>query len=96
MHDDFLRLGDDFRQMRFVPETFRIQLVDIFRTRGTGGEPSAAGDNLQSADGSVVTGGAGQFGGNRVASQGVGGDGFGESRVSAAFCSGVAGASIRV
>ncbi len=48
-------------------EAFGIHLVNVLRAGGTGGEPAVLGDDLESANGSVVLGRAGELGDDLVA-----------------------------
>ena len=51
-----LRFVLDAFQMRPVAEAFRVQLVDVLRSRRTHGKPSIVGNDLQSTDGFAVAG----------------------------------------
>ena len=82
--------------MRRALEALRVDLVDVFGPGGPGREPAAFRDDFQSADGSLIAGA-------RVSLAVIGSpanpDSLTESGVSAEnfrFCSGVAGASMRV
>src|ERR1700722_6219364 len=58
--DDVLRLGDQFVQVVLVVEALGIDLVDIFSPRGPPGEPTAARDDLDAADGCRIARRVGQ------------------------------------
>ena len=59
-------------------EAFGVDFVDFFCAGRTGREPAVFGDDFEAADGGVVAGGVGQFGGDRFASQFGCGDLFGD------------------
>ena len=94
--DDLLSLGDDGVEVRRVLEALGVDLVDVLRARRPGGEPAARGDDLQPADRRVVAGRRGQLRQDRLAGQARRLDRVGRQLQQAAFCSGVAGASMRV
>src|SRR4051812_4692986 len=62
---NLLRLGDDGVEVRLIFETLRINLVDVFRAGWSGGEPSAGGDHLQTANWRVISWCAGELRGDR-------------------------------
>ena len=53
--DDALRLLQDQLQMRLVPETLPVDLVDVFGTGGACREPATGRHHLDAADRRVVT-----------------------------------------
>src|SRR2546428_496159 len=65
-----LGLGDNGVQVRLVLKTLCVDLVDVLRTGRPGCEPAASGHDFETADGGVVPRGAGQPGGDWLASQG--------------------------
>jgi len=68
IHD---RLGftDNGFQMPLIAEAFGVNLVNIFRAGGTGGEPAGGGGDFQTADGRAIARGARQLGGDRLTRQ---------------------------
>src|ERR1700679_3252485 len=58
--DDVLRLGDQFVQVALIVKALGIDLVDIFGSRRPRGEPTAARDDLDAADGCGVARRVGQ------------------------------------
>ena len=82
--------------MLSILEAFGLEFVDIFRARRACSKPAARRDDLQTADRGVVAGSAGKFRGDRLTGQFGGVTSSGESFLSRFFCSGVAGASMRV
>src|SRR5579864_6793293 len=61
-----LGLGDYGAQVRVVLEAFRINLVDVFRSRRSRGKPAIAGYHLQPANRRIVSRSSRQFGGDRL------------------------------
>ena len=94
--DDVLGFVDDAFEVGFVAEAFGVDLVEIFGAGGAGGEPAGFGDDLEASDGRVVAGGIGELGGDALAGEMDSLTLAAESLLSLAFCSGVAGASMRV
>ena len=54
-------LQDPF-QVGLAFETLCIEFIDVLRPRGPGGKPSVRGYHLQTADGTPIARGSGQFG----------------------------------
>ncbi len=90
------RLVHDGVEMGLVAKAFRVELVGVLRARGPDGEPAARRDDLEAADRLVQARRPGQLRCDRLAGELGRADRLGESARSRAFCSGVAGASIRV
>src|SRR5688572_17334668 len=67
--NDLLRLGHDCVQMLGVFEAFGVDLVDVLRAAGAGGEPAVWGDDLEPADRRVVAGGARELRDDRLAGE---------------------------
>ena len=65
-----LGFGDNGVQVLLVLKTLRVDLVDVLRTGRPGCELAAGGHDFKAADWGVVPRGAGQPGGDRLASQG--------------------------
>src|SRR6187399_1704868 len=62
--------------MRRAFETLRVNLVDIFCTGRTGGEPAVGRADFQTADGGVVAGRARELLRDGIAGKSAGRDGF--------------------
>jgi hypothetical protein len=82
--------------MRFAGETFGVDFVDVLGARGPGREPSILGNYFEAAYRSLIAGSFRQLRGNGLARQVRFLDRSGESFCNFAFCSAVAGASMRV
>src|SRR6185437_16506101 len=65
--DDLLGLLDDGRQMTLAAEALGINLVKTLCSGRPGRKPAARGHDLQSADQRVISGRAGELGGDRLA-----------------------------
>jgi hypothetical protein len=59
--DEGLGIGLNLFQMILAAEAFGVNLINILRSRWPRGEPTALGDQLDSADRLVVAGGAVQL-----------------------------------
>ena len=94
--DQGLRVLDDAAQVVLALKALGIDLVDILGAGRAGGEPAVRGHHLQPADGRAVARRRGEHARDRLAGQ-LGGRGSAPatSCASSAFCSGVAGASMR-
>src|SRR5260370_39448663 len=64
--DELLSLAHERVQVRRIPETLRVDLVDVLRARRPSREPPAHGCDLQAADLRTVAWGFGQLGGDRL------------------------------
>ena len=93
---NFLRLAHNRVQVRFIFEALRIDLVNVFRARGSGREPAVGRYDLETTNGRPIAGGTCKLAviGSPASVAAV--TASGESFSSLAFCSGVAGASMRV
>ncbi len=70
----FLCLPNDGGKMVSALQALGVKLVNVLCARRARGEPAAARDNLQAANRSVVSGGAGEFSRDRFACDFRGGD----------------------
>src|SRR5215831_17840833 len=68
---NFLSFLHDRRQMILVPETFRINLVDVLCAGRPRSEPAGISDNLEPADRGAVTRGGSHFACDRLASESI-------------------------
>ena len=85
---DLLRLFDESGEVGLVFETLGVDLVDIFGAGRPGREPAIGRNDLQPADGRVVSRGSRQLGEDRLAGQlGLPDSLGGSSFSSSAFCS---------
>ena len=95
--DQALGLLDNRLEMPGIAEALGVNLVNILGARGTCGEPAAGRDHFQAANRSVIARSPGQLGDDFFAGQsGEAVTRSGVSFLNAAFCSGLAGASMRV
>ena len=67
--DESVRIVLNPLQVILAAEAFRINLIDILRSRWPGGKPATPGDHLNSADRFVIAGGSDQLRFNRLASK---------------------------
>ena len=93
---DLLRFTHNGLQMRLVAETFRVNLVNVFRAGRTRCKPAARRRHFQSADGALLPGACVSLAMIGSPASFVLFTASGESFRSFAFCSGVAAASMRV
>ena len=78
-------------QVRWVAEALGIDLVDVLRAGGPGGEPAVLGDDFQAADGALLPGARVSLAMIGSPASVVSLTGSGDSFCKRAFCSGVAG-----
>src|SRR5687767_1417791 len=69
-----LCLLHDEGQVGAVAERLGVDLVDVLRPAGAGGEPAGLGDHLEAANGGPVAGGLGELGDDFLAGKLRGGD----------------------
>ena len=94
--DDLLRLADDGVEVGLVLEALGVDLVDVLGARRPGREPAAGRHHLQPADRRAVPGARVSFAVIGSPASPVAFTISGDSFFKIAFCSGVAGASMRV